>query len=663
MSTKKKKAKAKKNYNLESFFQNNEQALFISTVIIFLFWAVMLFQLKISLGEDDSAYIMAAKNFLQGKTFPTWHGSFYPIFVALFIKIFGGINLTLLKTINIILDALQLVFLYYAFRRRVRSSLLILSLLFASVNVFLLIYSSLTYSEPLYMAIQAGMLWAFFALYDKIQQNVPFKKTITAWLWLGLAMFLLSITRNIGWAGIITVVLFFLLDKRWREAGLSIIAMLVFYLPYNLYKVSVWHIHKAGFEGQFNAIFMKNPYNPHLGHETFSGFINRFLINSKQYLSYHLINILGFTPPNRGSALLTIIVYIAFFYTLFILWKKKRELLLPILYIGIAVAVTFITQQTFWNQERLILIYVPIIVILLSSAIYEHLKNKKSYILAHIFLLLIIVLSFGRTIKYYKEYKPLKQSILAGNKFAGLTPDWKHYLQAVQYAAEHLPDSIHIACRKPGIAFINTNGREFTGIYKFPDANIDSVLVRLNMETAIEHRKFFAVEVPQTSNQLSKYYILYPYFTYLRAFINDYSVKKIFAFFTPDSTDTEQMQKIAQKNKLIYYTNIQELNQQIVIKNKSDYAVYPDTLMKFFITRHIDYLILARLRKIPTNKNAGIITTIQRFVNFMELKFPGSFVVVSRFGALNDEPAFLIKMNYQRNKQLIDKIKQQKNDK
>ncbi len=658
--SKKKKHTEKPKTGLEDFFNNNQSILFAIVIIIYVFWAILLFQLQISIGEDDSAYILAAKKFLQGQSFPTWHGSFYPIFLAFVIKLIGGINLFVFKLLNVILTLTQFIFLYYAFRKRVNSSILILGLLFSASSLPLIIYSSLTYSEPLYMAIQAGMLWAFFSLYDKIKAGLPFKKTVTAWLWLGLSMFLLSITRNIGWAGIITIVLFFLIEKRWREAILGILSMLVFYLPYNLYKISVWHLHQAGFEGQFKAIFLKNPYNPHLGYENFNGFINRFLVNSKQYLSYHLVNILGFSMEHT-STILTVIIYLAFFFTLVVLWRKKRELLFPILYIGIAVAVTFITQQTFWNQERLILIYIPIIVILFASALYESLKNTKYQWITHVFLVLIFLLSFSKTTKYYKNiYKPIKEEILAGNKFAGLTPDWQHFLQVAEYAAKNLPDTVNIACRKPGIAFVNTNGREFLGIYKFPDVHIDTMLAQIKKETTQNNLALFALQLPSNNKQMNKYFAFYPYFQYLRAFINNFSTQKIYALFTPDSSNLDKMKTLATAQQLTYYTDIHGFRSKIVIKNKSDYAVYPDSLMKYFMDRHIDYLILARLRKVPQNKNLGIITTIQRFFNFIELKFPGTFSVVYRAGEMNDEPAFLLKVNYTKHPQLINKITNQK---
>ncbi len=648
MSRKKKNKKIEKttlNEKIEKFFTEYSTYWFLLSLIIFFILAIKAFQVQVSIGEDDSAYILAAKRFLEGKNFPTWHGSFYPIFLAFFMKIIGGINLMFFKALSLILMGSQLIFLYFAFRRKVPYSILLVSLLFIATNIYILTYSSLTYSEPLYMFFQAAVIWIFMSLYDKIKSGIPHKKLTIDWLLLGLFLFLLSITRNIGWAGIITVILFLAIDKRWKEILLSLGSMAVFYIPYNIYKSTVWNIHQAGFEGQFKAIFLKNPYSPQLGYESFSGFINRFIVNSEQYLSIHLLNMFGF-QITRSNIIGTLLVYIAFIFALIVIWKKKKELLFPVFYIGIGVAVTFITQQTFWNQERLILIYLPLIVIIFFSALYEVFKQTKYRNLSLFLLVIITLLSSSKTIKFIKVYTPVKQRILTQDKYYGLTPDWRHYLQAIEYAGKNIPQDQNIACRKPGIAFLYGGGREFTGIYRFPAVNIDTLVNELKKEAHEKNYKIIGVVIPNTGKGINTYYRLYPYFSHLRSFINSFSKKKIIAVFVSDSLTYEQVKKSAQSLGLEYYPSADDILRDVPPRDKSDYGAYPDSLMKYFIDHNINYLILGRLRKIPNNKNAGIITTVQRFINFIELKYPNTFIPVKTFGAPNNEPAYLLKVNY-----------------
>ncbi len=642
---KQKKVKISLGEKIERFFSEYSAYLFLVSLLFFIILAIKAFQVQISIGEDDSAYILAAKRFLEGKSFPTWHGSFYPIFLAFFMKIIGGINLMFFKALSFVLMGAQLIFLYFAFRRKVPYSILLMSLIFISTNIFILIYSSLTYSEPLYMFFQAAVIWSFMSLYDKIKSGIPHKKLTIYWLMLGLFIFLLSITRNIGWAGIITVILFFAVDKRWKEILLSLGAMAVFYIPYNIYKSTVWNIHQAGFEGQFKAIFLKNPYSPQLGYESFSGFINRFIVNSEQYLSIHLLNMFGL-QITKSNIIGTLLVYAAFIFSLIVIWKKKKELLFPVFYIGIGVAVTFITQQTFWNQERLILIYLPLIVIIFFSALYEILKTTKLKNLSFFLLTLVTLFSFSKTIKYIKAYTPIKQRILTQDKYYGLTPDWRHYLQAIEYTGKNIPKDKNIACRKPGIAFLYGGGREFIGIYRFPGINIDTLINELKDEAQEKNYKIIGVVIPNTGKGIKTYYRLYPYFSHLRAFINSFSKKKIIAVFVSDSLTYDQVKKSSQSLGLEYYPNADDILRDVPPRDKSDYAAYPDSLMKFFIDKDIDYLILGRLRKIPNNKNAGIITTVQRYINFIELKYPQTFVPIKTFGEENNEPAYLLKVNY-----------------
>ncbi len=640
-----KKQKADFITRLENFTKKNRTILLFIALALFIILGLSLFQVHVSLGEDDSAYILAADKFIKGQTFPTWHGSFYPIFISLFIRLFG-LKLLLLKAINFLLMFGQIIILYFAFKDKVPNYILIGSLFYFSVNAYFLIYASQTYSEALYMLLQAAAFLSFFQLNEKIKQHLPLKKTVWDWLMFGLIMFLLSITRNVGWALLITAIVYFALNKQWKEIGLSFASLLVFYIPYNLYKSIVWHIHKAGFEGQFNAMFLINPYNPAMGKETFAGFINRFLLNSKQYLSKHLFNILGYTNTTHNSTFLAILVYIAFFFTLYMIWTKRKELLFPLIYIGIGIAATFISQQVFWDQERLIMIYVPIIVILFATALHDALIKTNLKWLAFLFLLSIFLTSFFKTKKLAKQYKPVLVNVINGNKYYGLTPDWIHYLEAANAAARRLPKNAVIACRKPGIAFVYTNGREFFGIYKFIAANINNTIDQLEKESSVPGKAFFALKYDRNNKGLRKYYAFYPYFKYLRAFINNFSTRSNWALFVPDSSAEKAMITLAQKLNMKYVTSPKQLRKLVVVKTRSDYAAYPDTLLNFFKKHHIQYVIVANLRRDKSNPKKGIITTIHRYINFIVLKYPNTFIEIYRAGRPNNEPAFIFKLNY-----------------
>ena len=68
---------------------NTFLAIFYVSLFLTIFLGISLFDVKISSGGDDSDYILSAKKFMEGREFPSWHGSFYPIFLSLPYLIFG----------------------------------------------------------------------------------------------------------------------------------------------------------------------------------------------------------------------------------------------------------------------------------------------------------------------------------------------------------------------------------------------------------------------------------------------------------------------------------------------------------------------------------------------------------------------------------------------
>ncbi len=84
---------------IELFFKTNRKIILFVSMMIATFFAVLLFEMKISTGEDDASYILSAQKFIDGETFPNWHGSFYPIFLSFFLRIFG-LNLLILKIVR-----------------------------------------------------------------------------------------------------------------------------------------------------------------------------------------------------------------------------------------------------------------------------------------------------------------------------------------------------------------------------------------------------------------------------------------------------------------------------------------------------------------------------------------------------------------------------------
>jgi hypothetical protein len=96
------------------------------------------------------------------------------------------------------------------------------------------------------------------------------------------------------------------------------------------------------------------------------------------------------------------------------------------------------------------------------------------------------------------------------------------------------------------------------------------------------------------------------------------------------------------KENIYYDPNIQNWI-KAVPSVSNDYAIYvPEILLDVLHRAKVKYMILASLRSNPYENTGNIITTLHRYVNFIQLKYPESFVLVNTIGT--DEIAQLVEL-------------------
>jgi len=607
-------------------------------------FAALLFDLRLSTGADDSNYILSAQKFIDGQEFPTWHGSFYPIFLSFFLKFFG-LNIFIFKLLSYLMILSHFVMFYFALRKKVEWSVLILSLIFLAVCLELLYFGGQTFSEALFLLLQISSIAAFFKLCTSCEEkpNSRLIKHWKEWLTFGFLTFLLTITRNVGWSMLIAAIIYFLIEKKIYRSIFTIISFLVFYLPFNLYKKTFWNVNGVGFENQLNKILWINPYDINEGTVNFTDILVRVWGNSNLYFSKHLLMVMSWKQTISTSSTITVLIILVLIFAFFTTLKYNRKLFFVSLYVYIAIAVTFVTQQAMWDQMRLISIYVPLLLVIVSSAFWNFFKNKKlNKILPAIPILwlLIIIPSVIKTINISRKHYPILEANLNGNELYGYSPDWKHYLEIVKWTSENIPNENVVACRIPGMAFIYGNGRNFEPIYNFKSQTVNQVVEELESDTTKTHYAFDFYADGEN------FYKLYPFYKHISAIINQSNGQQYIIISVNDSINSEFIPIL----QLSEANNIPLDALKMILTNdlQTDYAVYPDTLLNFLQQKDIDYLIAASLRKNPTEDNGEIITTIHRYVFFIELKYPGIFHLIWQEGVNDDEPAMLLKINYEK---------------
>lgn len=550
-------SKAQANVNIDllqiidNYFSKKQLLWFWIFFSVSLLFTFLLFDLRVSVGGDDSNYIIRAHDLINDFKYPSFQGPMYPFVLSIFVAIFG-INLPVLKILSAIFLSGHLYFFFKAFKDRIPGTILISSIILISINSYLLFYGSQTYSEAFFLLVQMLFFVYFFKHFitENKQVNTT-KQLLVKYFIVGSLILGLGLTKNIGYASLFAVLIYFGLTKNWKGVVFSSAGFFSAFGIWQLLKLLLWGDKKAQFSDQASTLFQKHPYDPSQGMETFGGFIQRFLDNSNIYLSRQLFKIFGLRPEMIQTSTsisavetlpaLTILVYalllVAFIWSL----RKNRYLLFTGVYLAVMMGITFIILQTIWEATRLIIAFFPLLTLYLMAGVYYLFKFKKLGWLQFSVPIVVVVLffsTFSATSDQIKEHQKIFRANLRGNVTAGMTPDWVNYINMCKWAAENVPEGKIIACRKPSIAFIYT-GRRFHGIYKVETNDPDSLI-----------------------NDLYKY--------------------------------------------------------------------------------NVEYVIMASLRKVEAKKTEFTINTIQRYLYFIQQKYPQKIKLLNQIG--NDEPAYLFKI-------------------
>lgn len=463
---------------LESWLEKRSKSLLIITLGISLIFSFLMFDIKMSEGNDDSEYIEGAYKFARNaESYFNSKAPLYPIILSVPVKFFG-IKIPILKSLSVIFQLLQIIFLYAAFRKLIPNLILFFTLLFISVNDYFQYFASQTYSESFFLFLLALFFYFFRQLYEKNFSTG--KSEIKNWLLFGFLLFLLTLTRNIAIAALPAVLLFFLFQKNFKAMLFAISSFGIFRIGFEFLRKAVWG-GNSQFASQIDILRQKDPYDASKGIDDLSGFLGRLTTNTDLYLSKRFFQILGFTSDDSiiTKTSLSVLVIILFCLGLFITFRKNnRTLLFAGLYSLIFCGLTFFVLQTRWDQPRFVLVCVPFILMVIFYGLYSVSKrNSTGFIFAVLIPCSIILLSsfISSTKKSIANYPIVKEN-LKGDRYYGYTTDWQNFLKMSKWCADSLPAESYVASRKAPMSFIYANGKSFYPVYHVFSTDPDSIL-------------------------------------------------------------------------------------------------------------------------------------------------------------------------------------------
>lgn len=612
---------------LNSFFEVHQKKLFRLLLGLVVICSLLLFDLRLSMGGDDAEYIARAMRFLNEGAFPTYQGPLYPMILSLLIWLFDA-GIGALKLFSLLFMVGHFILFYRAFKSRLEPAVFWSSLVIVSVNQFILYYASQTYSEAFFMLIQALFFWYFldrFVAKDKADSQLvlnDWKKWLPKFLVLGCLLLALSLTRSVGFAALPAVVLFFLLIRRRKDAGIVLITFFILQFGFKTICGAFWDVPQTQFATQAESYSWVDPYNQSLGKEETTGYAYRYIDNSNLYLSKHLVRILGLRSDGTNTTIpaLTILIYVLFLTTFILVFRKNRTLLFVGLYVAASCGVTFLMLQAYWDNDRLIVPFVPLILIFLLSGIHlilQKIASKQSGAIAWgvggIFVIATLISSVGKIV----EHSPVRQASMDGNELYGFE-DWRtNYINVCKYVSDEIPESAIVGARKPSMAMLYS-GRPYVGIRKTPAVEPKDVFLPnkayLLVKTLDSPSEFRTAYLPRLKT------VIYGYGPKTNLFPGNVSYQ-VYEFETHEIQGVEQAIEKAPfpytKGETTFLNSFQLVS-----------CVDPDEVAGIVHKTEMNYVILDQLRL----DGKSISETTYRFVTCLISKYPDAIELVHSSG-------------------------------
>lgn len=488
----------------------SERFVLLFFILLSLIMALLNFNARISEAHDDALYIEAAYRFVTEfpHYFYTANAPFYPMFLAVLMKIVG-FKLIIFKLFNVLFQLLSVYFFFKVFYGRLPFVVFLPLMAFVSFNHYILYFSSMTFTEAMFMCWQGLMFYSVGKVLDLHSSGVKDWKQYSGTLLLfGLAVFLLIVTRS-GAIVIVPVMLFYfwviLKDKRLTIA--SALAFLVYFIPYKLLLRLVFG-NVSQYSNQSKILLQKDPYDASLGQEDISGFIQRFFDNSNLYLSKRFYQIIGWMNEQNSNtySFVALMMWVLFLLGIWKLYKERKHVLLFVSFYTLALIVlSFVILQARWDQPRIIMVAMPVLIVNYFYFLHKSFKSsffKMMYvILIFAFISSMLVSSIKRGVKNV----PIVLKNLQGDVYYGYTPDWVNFLKASEWCGKNLPENTLVASRKAPMSFIYGKRKYFpiySVIKKDPEtnqSNPDSALVFFK-QNKVTHILLASLRIDPTKN-------------------------------------------------------------------------------------------------------------------------------------------------------------------
>ncbi|MBR6249902.1 MAG: hypothetical protein IKR17_01755 [Bacteroidales bacterium] len=440
--------------------------------------SLLLFNMRVDEGGDDSAYICRAFDLIESGRYPNYQGPLYPMFLAVIISLFGSSLFVLKLTSLLFITASQWIF-YRSLRGRVNVRLILMVMALASINSWYLAYASLTYSEAMFIFVEFCITW--LVLRFDAQECDGWLALIKRAAPIALLLVAAILIRTMALSIVVAVIIFMLVGRQWRKAVAVAGLTVVLSMAWIGVRTAIWSGKVDHGNSQLEQLMRKHPYEVEKGKEDFKGYLGRIVDNSNLYLSKRMMYVLGFKKEvdRKTSGFVTLLFYALFIAGGFFGYKRNRAVFWLAILTAAVLGLTFVMLQALWDQQRLIVPSIVTSFVVLLYGIYSLLRLATRKYAAYITMVMGAIVCLTSMVQTGDKIDLMAlRKNMQGDNIYGYTTDFYNYLALCEYCGT-LPEGSYVACRKPDMARIYCGGKKFFGIFNFTTEDADELIDNL----------------------------------------------------------------------------------------------------------------------------------------------------------------------------------------
>ncbi|WP_148660824.1 hypothetical protein [Marinilabilia salmonicolor] len=248
---------------ISSYLRGHQKIILIGAGFTYILLSFLTFNLRVSEGGDDSAYIIRALRLFEEGRFPKFQGPLYPSILSILVAL-TGLNIVVLKISSWVFLTISLLLLLKSYSKEASTITIAATGMLLILNHHFLYFGSQTYSEAFFMALQAGFL---LFLFHTIQWQKQHRVRITQTAILALFLVSLYLTRTVAIVATPAIIIYFMTQKQWRALLYTTLFVTLFLSAYFLILNTIINIDPTG-NDQLTSLLQKHPYDKSQGMET-----------------------------------------------------------------------------------------------------------------------------------------------------------------------------------------------------------------------------------------------------------------------------------------------------------------------------------------------------------------------------------------------------------